>query len=73
MMQVENPMVLPNGYGIRDPQSVDRKLVGYCAGCGEGIYEGDEIIELGDEMIHESSSCAYDYCSSIGFHNAAGE
>jgi hypothetical protein len=64
-------MVLPGGR--RDPQSIVRKLVGFCAGCGEEIYEGDDVIEIGDELIHETTVCAFDYCSHIGFSKVAGE
>jgi hypothetical protein len=71
-LQVENPFVSDH-HPIRDREAVELKVVGYCAGCGEEIHKGDDIIEIGNDMIHERSSCAYDYCSQIGFHNTAGE
>lgn len=62
---VENFMI-SDRHPIRDPQHA--RVVAYCAGCGEEIYEGAEIIELpGGEMLHESRDCAYDFCTEIGF------
>jgi hypothetical protein len=69
---LENYMVLP-GHPIKDRESVELKLIGYCAGCGEEIYKGDDIIEIAGEMIHESRECAFDYCAEIGFAKTAGE
>jgi hypothetical protein len=69
-MQVENP-IISNRHPIRDPQ--DGKVVCYCAGCGQEIYEGDAVIEFDREMIHENKDCAFDFCAEIGFSKLAGE
>lgn len=47
--QVENPMVLANGYGIRDPQE-STEFWGTDA-CGDEIRKGDPIVELDGEMV----------------------
>jgi hypothetical protein len=69
---VENP-IISDRHPIRDRESVFVRVVGYCVGCGDEIYENDDIIEIGDDMIHESSDCTFDFCSNIGFHKTAGE
>ncbi|MED5052670.1 hypothetical protein P9850_12680 [Anoxybacillus rupiensis] len=67
---LENFMI-SDRHPIRDPQ--DAKVVGYCAGCGQEIYDGDEIIEINGEMIHENKDCAFDFCAEVGFARVAGE
>lgn len=39
MQQVENPMVRPNGYGIRDSQQEVATVLGRCEYCGEVITD----------------------------------
>jgi hypothetical protein len=69
---VENP-IISDRHPIRDRESVFVRVVGYCTGCGEEIYEGDDIIEIAGEMIHESRECTFDYCAEIGFAKTAGK
>jgi len=67
---VEN-FVISDRHPIRDRE--EARTVGYCAGCGDEIYEGDDIIEIMGEMIHESRDCAFDFCAEVGFTRVAGE
>jgi hypothetical protein len=67
---VENPMVLPNGYGITDPQ--EDKVVHYCV-CGGEIFEGNEVWAVNGDLIHRNSDCAEKYVQEIGFPQIAKE
>lgn len=52
-MSVENPMVMKNGYGIKDPQDEDH-LIGTDA-TGDEVFKGDYILELDGEIILEEN------------------
>jgi hypothetical protein len=56
--------------GLPDFQEAD--IVCYCAGCGGEIYEGEEVWEVGKDMIHRRGDCAEMYISEIGFEKEAG-
>ena len=53
-------MVRPNGYGIRDPQEYEPKVIAICAGCDEPIREDQEHVGDDPELIvHDEWECAY--------------
>ncbi|MGG3808758.1 YqaI family protein [Geobacillus thermodenitrificans] len=60
---IENPI-------ISDWHPIQRQepcVVGYCDGCGDKIYEGEEVIEFPDGLvIHREQWCAYEYCCKYG-------
>ncbi|MEN0648882.1 hypothetical protein NSQ82_07615 [Caldifermentibacillus hisashii] len=62
---VENPMV---HWKEEEP-----KVVGYCEGCGEKIYEGDDVYDYDGGMIHQDSSCCMDYVANMSRCIVAGE
>lgn len=39
MQQVENYMVRPNGYGIRDSQQEKETVLGVCPACGDTVTD----------------------------------
>ena len=55
MLQIENAMAKPNGYGIRDPQQNEPRTFDLCAyGCGQTIDEGYEHIEWDGEWFYDT-------------------
>jgi hypothetical protein len=54
---IENQMIEPNGYGIKDPQAED--YAGGVDACGDEIQSGDYILELFGEIILEKNAARY--------------
>ena len=52
---------------------VEGETVGECAGCGEEIYIGEDIYDLGDTVVHSIDSCCMEYISNIAVCRVAGE
>ena len=53
---IQNPMVMPRGYGIADPQAREPKIISTCScGCGEEIVEGYEHIEWDGSWFYDTS------------------
>jgi hypothetical protein len=70
-LYAENPTVLPNGYGRKDPQ--EEEVYCYCAGCGGEIYRKNKAIKINGDYICKDSDCALAYCIEIGFDVTVGK
>jgi len=57
-------------YGYLEPEP---KIIAYCDGCGEGIYEGQDIYEFEDVILHQDSQCCEDYIGHFAITKVAGE
>ena len=72
---------------LRDHPTIERmerygvmsqpKVICECAGCQEEIYEGDDVLEFDDVtgetvLVHQESSCAYEYVSAMATCKVAG-
>lgn len=44
-----------------------------CAGCGLGIWDGEEYLEIGGAPVHDDWQCAYDYVLKVAERRVAGE
>ena len=61
-MGLEHPAIartIRTGYPEPEPE-----VVGICEGCGEDIYEGDDIYDFNGAMIHQDSGCCEEYISN---------
>jgi len=54
------------GYPEPEPE-----VVGICEGCGEDIYEGDDIYDFNGAMIHQVSMCCMEYISNSAISTVA--
>jgi hypothetical protein len=68
---VENPTVLPNGYGRKDPQEVE--VFAECSGCRGEIYKGNDYWDFNGEFIHQLADCYEDYIADRSIGKVAGE
>ncbi|MGG3798950.1 hypothetical protein [Metabacillus fastidiosus] len=73
MHEIENPMILPNGYGIRDPQEKEPKVIGICSGCDEHILKGEPMLDWGSLDLHDNDRCITKYVRGDAFRKIAGE
>lgn len=63
-IDIEDPRIIQiNRTGYLKGES---KVVGYCDGCGEEIFEGEDIYVLDDVVLHQDSLCCQDYISNAG-------
>lgn len=68
---------------IQDPRitEMERKgcigkepqIVAYCDGCGEEIYEGDDVYVFEDVILHQEARCCEDYIGHFATMKVAGE
>ena len=57
-------------YGYLEPEP---KVIAYCDGCGEEIYEGDDVYVFEDVMLHQDAHCCEDYIGHFATTKVAGE
>jgi len=57
-----------NGYANPEPV-----IVGVCEGCGQDIYEGEDVYDFSEGMIHQKASCCMEYVSGMSRYVVAGE
>ena len=57
-------------YGYLEPEP---KIITYCDGCGKEIFEGDDIYEFEDVILHQNSECCENYISNFAITKVAGE
>ena len=74
-MGIENPMVIDSLW--RDFEK-EPEIICECKGCGEEIYEGEDILEVdgpdGEKVyLHQDNSCTYEYVESFSVRKTAGE
>ena len=67
-MSLENPMVIDSLWKEFEKEP---KVVAYCDGCGEEIYEGQDIYVLDDVMLHQESACCEEYISNAAYLETA--
>lgn len=70
---IENRMVVDSQWKTLEKQ---REAVCECDGCGEDIYEGEEMITFHDGhgnqyRIHDNKQCTYEYVANIGMFETA--
>jgi hypothetical protein len=63
-MAVENPMVIDSLWN--DEEQEEKTVITYCDGCGEEIYEDEDIYIFEDAVLHQDSTCCEEYISSAG-------
>jgi hypothetical protein len=71
--EVENPMVLKNGYGIADPQEKKLEVISVCDGCSNNIVEGQGMLDWGTVHLHDDSICIAKYVRGDSIKKIAGE
>ncbi|KML27792.1 hypothetical protein [Priestia aryabhattai] len=71
--EVENPMVLKNGYGITDPQEKEQEVISVCDGCNNNIVEGQGMLDWGTVHLHDDSICIAKYVRRDSIRKIAGE
>lgn len=54
------------GYPVHEPRVVD-----YCEGCGEEIFEGEDVYDYNGAMIHQESMCCMEYISNSAISTVA--
>lgn len=67
---LENPMFLDSQWRHLEKEL---KVVDYCQGCSEEIYEGQDIYEFAEGSVHNDSECCKQYIGSISLIKVAGE
>lgn len=65
-MAVENPMVIDRLWRDFGEDQEKREVITYCDGCGEEIYEDEDIYIFEDAVLHQDSTCCEEYISSAG-------
>lgn len=73
LSQVENPMILRNGYGITDSQEKEPQIVSVCDGCDSNIVEGQGMLDWGSIHLHDDSVCISKYVRKDSIKKIAGE
>ena len=68
---IENPMVVDSLWTVLEKG--ETQVVGECAGCGEDIYEGQDIYDCEGELIHQNEECCSQYVSNRSWCKVAGE
>jgi hypothetical protein len=67
---IENPMVLHNGYGIRDPQEYE--LIPFKDICGSDVFPDDDVLVSADgEVLLRENAVAY-LVTLLGFQERRG-
>lgn len=61
-MGLEHPAITrTNRTGYPEPEP---EVVGTCEGCGEDIYEDEDVYDYDGMLIHQDSSCCADYIAN---------
>ena len=63
-MAVENPMVIDSLWNEEEQE--EKPVITYCDGCGEEIYEDEDIYIFEDAVLHQDSTCCEEYISNAG-------
>jgi hypothetical protein len=71
-MSVENPLVIDSLWREFEEEQEGREVITYCDGCGEEIYEGEDVYIFDDVVLHQDSICCEKYISNTG-HLAIAE
>lgn len=58
-------------HGLPDTQEKELKAIDECAGCGEDIFEGDDILERFHLMIHDDAECCHLFLQGISLQKIA--
>ncbi|MGQ7075933.1 YqaI family protein [Escherichia sp. TWPC-MK] len=68
---IENPLVLHNGYGIRDPQEYEP--IPFKDICGSDVFPDDDVLVSADgEVLLRENAVAY-LVTLLGFQERRGE
>lgn len=59
--------------GLQDPQENEPEIFSSCDGCGEPILVGDSMLDYGCVLLHDDSTCTYNYTKRNASQTIAGE
>ena len=59
---LENPMVIDSKWRHLEKEP---EIVGYCDGCGDEIYEGQDVFDHGDGLVHQDSECCLQFVGNM--------